>query len=94
MRIGGNDVIYTGDTATLEPYLPLLHEGAYLYTETSYYKSDVHLYIGDSLPIFNDLSDKSVKVFLMHLDNEKEILKQIEGTRLALAPLYQDKEKC
>lgn len=92
LRIGGNDVIYTGDTATLEPFLPLLHKGAYLYTEIAYYKSDVHLYIGDILPNLNDLSYIGVKVFLMHLDNEEEISRQIEGTRLALVPLYQNDE--
>ncbi len=94
LRVGGNDVIYTGDTATLEPYLPLLHKGAFLYTEMACFKSEVHLYIGDILPFLIDLSYKGVKIFLMHLDNEEEILKVIEGTGLALAPLYQDEEKC
>ncbi len=50
LRVDDSDVVYTGDTATLEPYLHQLHSGAYLYTESSFYKSDVHLYIYDILP--------------------------------------------
>ena len=88
LRVQGNDVFYTGDTATLEPYLPLLHIGAYLYTEISYYKSNVHLHYEDTLPILNRLADNGVKVYLMHLDNEEEISKLIEDTELKLAPLY------
>ena len=88
LRVWGNDVIYTGDTATLEPYLPLLHSGAYLYTEISYYKSNVHLHYEDALPILNCLADKGVRLYLMHLDNEVELTKLIEGTELKLAPLY------
>lgn len=88
LKIQDNDVIYTGDTTTLEPYLPLLHSGAYLYTEISYYKSDVHLHCSDTIPLLNDLADKGVKIVLMHLDNEPEISKLIEGTKLNLAPLY------
>lgn len=89
LKIQGNDVIYTGDTATLAPFLTLLHKGAYLYTEIAFYKSNVHLYIIDTLPILKNLSENGVKVYLMHLDNEEEISKQIEETDLTLAPLYQ-----
>lgn len=89
LKIKGNDVIYTGDTATLAPYLPLLHNGTYFYSEIAFYKSDVHLYISDTLPVLKDLSEKGVKIYLMHLDNEDEIVKLVEGTGLSLAPLYQ-----
>lgn len=89
LKIQGNDVIYTGDTATLTPYLPFLNNGTYLYTEISFYKSDVHLYIGDILPILKKLSENGVKIYLMHLDNENEISKIIDGTKLEFAPLYQ-----
>lgn len=87
LRVCGIDVIYTGDTATLAPFLPLLHEGAYLYTEIAYYRSPVHLYCRDTLPVLLDLSEKGVRVFLMHLDKEAQIANLIKGTGLALAPL-------
>ena len=88
LRIQGNDVVYTGDTATLEPFEPLLKKGVYLYTETAYYKSGVHLYIRKYLSEFEELSNNGIYVYLMHIDCEEEISKIIEGTKIKLAPLY------
>lgn len=73
LSIHGNNVVYTGDTATLEPFMPLLKSGSFLYTEAAYYKSDVHLYIKDMLPEFFQLAENGVHVYLIHLDNEEEI---------------------
>ena len=89
LNIQGNDVVYTGDTATLTPFLPLLHHGAYLYSEVSFHKSGVHLFYMDTLPVLKELVQKGVKVYLMHMDEEDEISKLIENTGLYLAPLYQ-----
>lgn len=89
LSIQGNDVVYTGDTATLDPFLSLLHSGAYLYSEISFYKSGVHLFYMDTLPILKGLVQKGVKVYLMHLDNEEELTKIVQNTGLELAPLYQ-----
>lgn len=89
LKVHENDVIYTGDTVTLDPFLPLLHNGAYLYSEIAFYKSDAHLFYTDTLPILKELAQKGVKVYLMHLDNEQELSKLIENTDLHLAPLYQ-----
>ena len=88
LRIQGNDVVYTGDTATLEPFEPLLKKGVYLYTETAYCESGVHLYIREYLSEFEELSNNGIHVYLMHIDREEEISKIIEGTKIKLAPLY------
>ncbi|WP_028518255.1 YqiA/YcfP family alpha/beta fold hydrolase [Ruminococcus flavefaciens] len=88
LNIHGNNVVYTGDTATLEPFKPLLKRGSFLYTEAAYYKSEVHLYLKEMLPEFIKLSDSGVHVYLMHLDVECEIKNLIEGTYLRLAELY------
>ena len=88
LNIHGNNVVYTGDTATLASFLPLLKSGSYLYTESAYYKSDVHLYLPDMLPKFRELAENGVKVYLMHLDAEEEIKKIIADTPLKLAMLY------
>lgn len=88
LKVQGNDVIYTGDTADFESFRPLLKNGSYLYTEASYYKSDVHLYLKDMLPEFVCLAKSGVYVYLMHLDVEDEILRLIKGTHLKLAVLY------
>ena len=88
LKIAGTDVIYTGDTATAEPFLPLLHAGAYFYTEAAYYPSDVHLQIDALLPVIRKLCAAGVHVYLMHLDREAEIAAKIADTGAALAPLF------
>lgn len=85
--IGGTDVIYTGDAASLEPFLPYLHSGAYLYTEAACFNSGVHLYLDEALPKLMRLTADGVHVYLMHLDNEAEIAEKICGTGISLAPL-------
>ena len=89
LNIRGNNVVYTGDTATLEPFKPLLKNGSFLYTEAAFYKSEVHLYLKDMLPEFIRLSDSGVHVYLMHLDVEDEIKRMISDTTLKLARLYE-----
>ena len=88
LNIRGNNVVYTGDTATLEPFKPLLKNGSFLYTEAAFYKSEVHLYLKDMLPEFIRLSDSGVHVYLMHLDVEDEIKRMISDTTLKLARIY------
>ncbi len=88
LNIHGNNVVYTGDTGTLEPFKPLLKRGSFLYTEAAYYKSEVHLYLKDILPEFIRLSDSGVHVYLMHLDVEEEIRKMISDAPLKFVSLY------
>lgn len=88
IQTGGRRCIYTGDTATLSPYLPYLQRGDYLYTEASAYDSGVHLYLPDILPELIRLTQEGIHVFLMHLDNEAQISEMISGTEIQLAPLY------
>ena len=88
LNIRGNNVVYTGDTATLEPFKPLLKNGSFLYTEAAFYKSEVHLYLKDMLPEFIRLSDSGVHVYFMHLDVDYEIKRMISDTTLKLARLY------
>ncbi len=87
LNIHGNNVVYTGDTASLEPFKPLLKKDSFLYTEAAYYKSGVHLYLEDMLPEFIHLADLGVHVYLMHLDVEDKIKEMISGTRLKLVQL-------
>ena len=88
LNIHGNNVVYTGDTGTLEPFKPLLKRGSFLYTEAAYYKSEVHLYLKNMLPEFIRLSDSGVHVYLMHLDVEEEIRKMISDAPLKFVSLY------
>lgn len=67
--IDDNDIIYTGDTSTLSPFMPYLTEGSTLYVDTSVYYGMIHLKLSDALETFIDLTKKGIKVNLMHLDD-------------------------
>jgi len=88
LNVNGKNVIYTGDTATLEPFLPYLNKGSLLYTEVCIADSPVHLNFDKANPTIESLVQSGVKVYLMHLDDEAELLKRIERMDgVDLAPL-------
>ena len=82
-NIRGVNVVYTGDTAILDPFFVHLDKGSEFYVDTSViYKSDVHLWLFDMLPTLKELVSKEVKVYLMHLDNIErahEAIRDIPG---------------
>ena len=84
----GRALVYTGDTCTLEPFLPYLCADMQLFTEAAYYKSGVHLYLPEALPQLVALQKQGIAVFLMHLDDEEHIRELISATALRLAPLW------
>ncbi|WP_028515436.1 YqiA/YcfP family alpha/beta fold hydrolase [Ruminococcus flavefaciens] len=88
LNIHGNNVVYTGDTATLEPFKSMLKRGSFLYTEAAYYKSAVHMHLKDMLAEYISFAESGVHVYLMHLDVEEEIKKMTADTPLKLAQLY------
>ncbi|MBR6994895.1 MAG: MBL fold metallo-hydrolase [Ruminococcus sp.] len=88
LNVRGNNVVYTGDTATLEPFRPLLKSGSFLYTEAAFYKSGVHMHLEEMLDEYTGLAGNGVHVYLMHLDAEEEIKKMTADTPLQLAMLY------
>ena len=79
--------VYTGDTNTLEPFEPYLHEGTILYTEVSSYKTAVHLFISDVKERLKAYNARGISVYLMHMDRESNILKEADGTGALPAPL-------
>ena len=87
LTVGGNKVVYTGDTHTLEPYEKYFEEGTYAYIEISAYRSPVHLYCVDMHDKIAELTAKGVHVYLMHMDDEKRIESVLMDTRAELAPL-------
>ncbi|MBR4224592.1 MAG: MBL fold metallo-hydrolase [Oscillospiraceae bacterium] len=86
MVIDGRDVVYTGDTAALEPYMQYIGEDTVLYTEISAVRSPVHLYIEDVLDTLLEMSAGGTEIYLMHIDDEDEIRAAIKNTLLRLAP--------
>ncbi len=92
LREGSQDIIYTGDTATLSPFIPYLDQAAALYTEVSTHRSPVHLYLEDVKAELIKVAEAGTPVYLMHLDDEVTVSEQIKNTPLQLAGLYESKE--
>ena len=84
LSIQGTRVIFTGDTATLETFLPYITDGCELYSEISYYHGGVHLFWQEQKQLLLTLS-KTCSVFLMHLDAPEQMKKEVYGTNIQLA---------
>ena len=88
LEIDGRNVVFTGDTNTLEPFLPYLEKGSVLYTEVSCYDSVVHLHVKKLMEYAELFKERETEVYLMHMDDEKTILEQVKGCGFAPAPLF------
>ena len=81
LNIDGQNVVYTGDTSTLLPFVPYLIPGSVLYVDTSVYYGIIHLMLcelidEDTYDMLKDLKLESI--YLMHLDDvdaAKELIK-------------------
>ena len=91
LNVDGQELVYTGDTSSLEPFMPYLHKGVTLYTEACSFASAVHLQVDVLLPVLLKLTQDGVRVCLMHIDDETKIAEAISGTDIELAPLYEAK---
>ena len=80
-KINGTHIVYTGDTKTLDPFIRYLDKGSQLFTDASTV-GGVHLKLEDNLTLLNELTQKGVDVYLMHLDNEFKIREMIKGTNI------------
>ncbi len=69
LNINGTNVVYTGDTNTIYPFLPYLKKGSLLYVDTSVHYGKVHLKLDEVLSVLISATQFGVKVFLMHLDD-------------------------
>lgn len=79
--INGSHVVYTGDTATIQPFLKYLDKGTQFFVDTSI-SGETHLKLEDNLQTLKELTKKGVDVYLMHLDKEKEIRELIKDTEI------------
>lgn len=69
LSVNHSNIIYTGDTSTLKPFMPYLADISALYIDTSVYYGMIHLKLEDALDDFLALNTKGIKVYLMHLDD-------------------------
>ena len=80
-KINGTHIVYTGDTKTIEPFMQELTEGTQLFCDASV-AGGVHLKLQDNINLLNQLTNKGVSVYLMHLDNELKIREMIKETEI------------
>ena len=79
--VNDTDVVYTGDTSTLTPFLPFLADESELYVDTSVYYGMIHLKLEDALEDFISLAKSGIKVYLMHLDDVSAAEKIVKSIR-------------
>lgn len=77
LNLRGKNIIYTGDTATLEPFKSFLSPGSELYVDVSVNNSPVHLKLENILSNLIDLTKKDIYVYLMHLDKIKPAVEMV-----------------
>lgn len=80
--VNGKNIIYTGDTITLDPFEPYISNSSELYVDVSVAASPVHLNLVEALETFLVYTSHKTKVYLMHLDNvevAEAIVSGIEG---------------
>ena len=94
ITVDGKNTIYTGDTNTLEPFIPYLTEGSMLYTECSAYDTGVHMYVDKLLGYVDYFKEKKITVFLMHLDDVDKIQDKTKRSAYLIAPLVQNESRC
>ncbi len=82
INIDGKNIIYTGDTTTLEPFIPYMEDVSELYTDASA-SSSVHLIIENVLDILEDISNKGIKIYLMHTD-DKEYIRSVTNNKYTI----------
>ena len=89
LNIEDTQVVYTGDTNTIEPFDKDILESSYAYIEMSAFPSPVHLNCIEMHDKICEYTSKGIHVYLMHLDNEKKIADIMKDTGAEFAPLRQ-----
>ena len=74
MNVDGKNIVYTGDTCSLEPYIPFLNNCNELYVDVSKY-GGVHLKFEDIIEKLKEIKKNCTNVFLMHIDDKEYITK-------------------
>lgn len=83
MELAGRKIVYTADTKTLEPFLPVLEQANEFYVDVSK-NADVHLKLEEVLETLVNLKKQGIDVYLMHTDDKAYINQRIVGTGLEL----------
>lgn len=74
MNINEKKIVYTGDTSTLNPFIPYLQGCDEFYIDVSK-KGGVHLKFEDIMSDLKELKNNGTNIFLMHIDDKEYIRK-------------------
>lgn len=85
LNVCGKTVVYTGDTRTLDPFIPYIGDADEFYVEASC-TGGVHLKITDILSTLEGIQFCGTKVWLMHIDDEAKMSELVDG-QIDFAPL-------
>ena len=78
LNINNVNIVYTGDTNTLDPFLPYIKNANELYVDVSRY-GGAHLKIDDIIDTLKKIKkENETKIILMHLD-DKEYIKNVSN---------------
>ena len=85
LNIDGRNVIYTGDTAEIDPFLPYIADGTVVYSDVSLNGSHVHISFDE---LCAKLSGLKIELYLMHIDDPVKLADLIKDTEIKIAPLF------
>ncbi len=68
INANGRRIVYTGDTCTLDPFMPYMDDCDEFYVDTSKF-GGVHLKFEDVKDRLSEIKSKGIDVYLMHIDD-------------------------
>ena len=68
INVNGKNIVYTGDTCTLDPYIPYLDNCNEFYVDTSKF-GGVHLKFEDIKDKLSEIKAAGTDIYLMHIDD-------------------------
>jgi len=72
ITVNGKNIVYTGDTCTLDPYMPYLNDCDEFYVDTSKF-GGVHLKFEDIKDRLVEIKKNGTAIYLMHIDDYEYI---------------------
>lgn len=72
MTLDNKKIVYTGDTAIIEPFMPYIKNSDELYIDVSK-NGGVHIKIVDVLSTLEKIQNEGTNIFLMHTDDREYI---------------------
>lgn len=82
LNINNKKIIYTGDTNTIEPFIPYTDSIDELYIDMSK-GNEVHLGINECMSVLDEIKSKGVNIYLIHTD-DLEYLKSVTNGKYTI----------